>query len=56
MVADALFLNLQGEEEGRILGETEWYVETSNVLIFRSSERGQLQEHVGKLEELALGK
>jgi hypothetical protein len=27
VVADALFLNLQGEEEGGILGETEWYVE-----------------------------
>jgi hypothetical protein len=27
VVADALFVSLEGEEEGTILGETEWYAE-----------------------------
>jgi hypothetical protein len=26
VVADALFVNLEDEEAGKILGETEWYV------------------------------
>lgn len=54
MVADALFLNLQGEEEGKILGETEWYVGILNELIIRSSERSHLKGNVQRLEVLAL--
>jgi hypothetical protein len=56
VVADVLFLNQQGGDAGIILGETEWY--RRNVclsLLFRSSERNVLKEHVKRLEELCIG-
>lgn len=39
VVADALFVNLQGEE-GKILGETDWYENILNALIL--GVRGEL--------------
>jgi hypothetical protein len=54
VVADALFVNLQGGEEGTILGETEWYRHILNPLTFRSADRSTLKESVRKLEALIL--